>query len=99
VASQWSRSEATRAISSPVKTIRFRPNVPAEVRAIERRAALHILQALHRYAETGEGDVKPLSGEFEGLLRLRVGNHRVLFDETEDTITVHRVRARRDAYR
>jgi hypothetical protein len=36
------------------------------------------LQALHRYAETGDGHVKPLSGEFEGLLRLRVGSHRVL---------------------
>ena len=40
--------------------------------------------------------IKPLSGEFEGLLRLRVGHHRVIFDETEDTITVHRVRDRRD---
>jgi mRNA-degrading endonuclease RelE of RelBE toxin-antitoxin system len=82
-----------------VKALRFRPNVPAEVRAIERRVALHILHCLHRYAETGDGDVKPLSGEFEGLLRLRVGNHRVLFDETEDTITVHRIRDRREAYR
>jgi mRNA-degrading endonuclease RelE of RelBE toxin-antitoxin system len=82
-----------------VKTIQFRPNVPSEVRAIERRAALHLLQCLHRYAETGEGDVKPLGGEFEGLLRLRVGSHRVLFDETDEAITVHRVRDRRDAYR
>jgi mRNA-degrading endonuclease RelE of RelBE toxin-antitoxin system len=82
-----------------VKTIRFRPNVAAEVRAIERRVAMRILQFLHRYAETGEGDVKPFSGEFEGLLRLRVGNHRAPFDETEDAITVHRVRGRRAAYR
>jgi len=44
---------------------------------------MQILAALHRYGETGEGKVKPLSGELEGLLRLRVGNHRVL-DETED---------------
>jgi mRNA-degrading endonuclease RelE of RelBE toxin-antitoxin system len=33
------------------------------------------------------------------LLRLRTGNHRVIFDETEDTITIHRVCDRRDAYR
>jgi mRNA-degrading endonuclease RelE of RelBE toxin-antitoxin system len=82
-----------------VKKIRFDPNVPAEIRAIEQPAAMQILTALHRYAETGEGRVKPLSGEFQGLLRLRVGNHRVLFDESEDAITVHRVRDRRDAYR
>jgi mRNA-degrading endonuclease RelE of RelBE toxin-antitoxin system len=41
---------------------------------------------------------KRLSGEYEGLLRLRVGNYRVLFDQTADTITIHRVRHRRDAY-
>ena len=82
-----------------MKRIRFEPNVAEEVRAIGQRVALNILAAIHRYAATGAGRVKPLSGEFEGLLRLRVGNHRVFFDETEDTITVHRVRDRRDAYR
>jgi hypothetical protein len=59
---------------------------------------MNILEAIHRYAETCAGGVKPLSGEFEELLRLRVGNHRVLFDETADTITIHRIRDRRDAY-
>ena len=82
-----------------MKKIRFHPNVPEEVRAIEQHAALNVLTAIHRYAATGAGRVKPLSGEFEGLLQLRVGNHRVFFDETEDTITVHRVRDRREAYR
>ena len=82
-----------------MKAIRFHPNVPAEVRAIEQKAAITILEAIHRYAETGAGRVKPLSGEFEGMLRLRVGNHRVFFDETADTITIHRVLDRKDAYR
>jgi len=101
-ASRWTKSAAAKAIEAneaTVKRIRFAPSVPAEVRAIEQRAAMAILRALHRYAETGKGRVKPLSGEFEGLLRLRAGNHRVLFDETEDAITVHRVANRRDAYR
>lgn len=82
-----------------MKKIRFRPNVQGEVRAIEQKTALNILEAIHRYAQTGEGRVKPLHGEFEGLLRLRVGNHRVFFDETEDTITIHRVRDRKESYR
>jgi mRNA interferase RelE/StbE len=82
-----------------VKRIRFEPNIPAEVRALERQTAMSVLTALHRYAETGQGDVRALSGEFQGLLRLRVGSHRVLFDETADTLTVHRVRDRRQAYR
>ncbi len=82
-----------------MKEIRFRPNVQAEIRAIEQKAALNILQAIHRYAQTGAGRVKSLSGEFEGLLRLRVGNYRVFFDETKDAILVHRVRDRRESYR
>jgi mRNA-degrading endonuclease RelE of RelBE toxin-antitoxin system len=82
-----------------VKKLRFHSNVKGEVHAIEQRAALKVLAAIHRYAATGVGKVRPLSGEFEGLLRLRTGNHRVIFDETEDTITIHRVCDRRDAYR
>lgn len=82
-----------------MKKIRFEPNVAEEVRAIEQRVALNILTAIHRYAAIGTGKVKPLSGEFEGLLRLRVGKHRVIFEETDDTITVHRVRHRRGVYR
>ncbi len=62
-----------------MKKIRFLPNVPAEIRAIPQTTALDILKALHRYLDTGQGRVKRLSGEFDGLLRLRVGNHRVLF--------------------
>jgi mRNA-degrading endonuclease RelE of RelBE toxin-antitoxin system len=82
-----------------VKKFRFEPNVPGEFRAIDKQTAMQILAALHRYAETGEGNVKRLSSEFQGLLRLRIGNHRVLFDETADVITLHRVRDRKDAYR
>ena len=50
-----------------MKRIRFEPNVPAEVRSIEQQTALQILTALHRYAETGVGSVKPLRGDFEGF--------------------------------
>lgn len=82
-----------------MKRIHFEPEVPAQVRAIPQHIAMTILEAIHRYAETGAGRVKPLSGEFEGFLRLRVGNHRVFFKETADSITIHRVRDRRDAYR
>jgi mRNA-degrading endonuclease RelE of RelBE toxin-antitoxin system len=82
-----------------VKKIRFEPSVSAEVRAIDQPTAWRILQAIHKYATSGEGQVNPLNGEFEGLSRLRVGNHRVIFDETENTITIHRVRDRRDVYR
>jgi mRNA interferase RelE/StbE len=38
---------------------------------------MRVLAALHRFAESGEGDVKALSGREE--LRLRVGDYRLFF--------------------
>lgn len=49
-----------------MKKIRFQPNVPAELRAINQREAMGILQGIHRYAATGAGRVKPLSGQLMG---------------------------------
>ena len=82
-----------------MKKIRFSPNAQTDVRAIDQQTAMGILTGLHRYAETGQGDVKALQGDLDGLLRLRIGEYRVLFDETADAINVHRVRNRREAYR
>lgn len=82
-----------------MKKISFEPEVPAQIRAVPQPIAMTILQAIHRYADTGAGRVKPLSGEFEGFLRLRVGNHRVFLKETAEAITIHRVADRKDAYR
>lgn len=79
--------------------ISFLPNVADEIRAIEQNAALSILHAIHRYADIGEGHVKALTGDFAGLMRLRVGRYRVVFEQTDGTIIVHRVRDRKSAYR
>ena len=60
---------------------------------------MRIFSALHRFAESGEGDIKKLKGE-EGELRLRVGDYRVRFSEALDgTLHIHSVRHRGEAYR
>ena len=71
----------------------------ADVRGLSREAAMHIFEALVRFAEGGEGDVRKLRGQ-SGELRLRVGDYRVRFTETEgDTLQIHAVRHRKEAYR
>ena len=71
----------------------------ADVRRIDRTTAMRIFTALLRLAETGEGDVKFLKGQ-SGELRLRVGDYRVRFtEEADDTIRIHSVRHRSEAYR
>jgi mRNA interferase RelE/StbE len=55
-----------------------------------------MIDKLHRYAETGGGDVKALAGQ-PGA-RLRVGDCRAIFVETADTISVRAVGHRSEIY-
>jgi mRNA-degrading endonuclease RelE of RelBE toxin-antitoxin system len=71
----------------------------AELRAIDRDSAMRILRALTLYARTGEGDLKALSGPWEGCFRLRVGEYRIIFSVLPDQIAIRRTRHRSDVYR
>jgi mRNA-degrading endonuclease RelE of RelBE toxin-antitoxin system len=47
----------------------------ADVRRLDKPTAMRIFASLHRFAETGEGDVKALHGRDE--LRLRIADYRL----------------------
>jgi mRNA interferase RelE/StbE len=81
-----------------VKRIVWTGPARADVRSLSKPTAMRILSALHRFAESGAGDVKALQGREE--LRLRVGDYRLFFVcPDSDTIEVRRVRHRGEAYR
>ena len=71
----------------------------ADLRAIQRTTAVHILHVLTRFGETGEGDVKALTGKWTGYSRLRIGEYRVIFLAEPERITIVHVRHRSEAYR
>jgi len=52
-------------------TIQWSPHARADLRAIDRETAIRILHNLARYAQTGQGDVKDLQGQYLGQRRLR----------------------------
>jgi mRNA-degrading endonuclease RelE of RelBE toxin-antitoxin system len=60
-----------------------------------------VIAAVDRFAESGQGDVRPLQGELQGRYRLRVGDRRVVFTCNVDAgvISVLRVAARGDVYK
>jgi mRNA interferase RelE/StbE len=81
-----------------VKRIVWTDPAKADVRRLDKPTAMHILTSLHRFGESGEGDVKALHGKEE--LRLRVGDYRVFFVcRDAETIEIRRVLHRRNAYR
>jgi mRNA-degrading endonuclease RelE of RelBE toxin-antitoxin system len=81
------------------KTITFRDEAKRDVRLIDRENAMRILYAIGRFASSGEGDVKRLQDIDPPELRLRVGDYRVRFYDSEEAILVLAVKHRREAYR
>jgi len=67
-----------------VKTIILTLAAAKDLDALPQDAREQVEVGLHRYAMTGQGDVKPLSGR--GGSRLRIGGYRVIFDEDASTI-------------
>ena len=67
-----------------MKTVILTLNAAKDLDALPRDAREQVEAGLHRYAMTGQGDVKALQGR-DGY-RLRIGSYRVLFDE--DAVTI-----------
>jgi mRNA-degrading endonuclease RelE of RelBE toxin-antitoxin system len=83
-----------------LKRIRFSDEAKADIRAIPQHVAMNILTAIHRLAEHGSGNLKKLHGSEPPEFRLRVGDHRVRFTEDDaDTLHIHAVKDRKNAYR
>ncbi|MDR2182701.1 MAG: type II toxin-antitoxin system RelE/ParE family toxin [Clostridiales bacterium] len=49
--------------------------------------------------EPPKGDIKSLKGELRGLHRLRIGNWRVTYEATEESINILSVTSRGGAYK
>lgn len=71
----------------------------ADMASLDKAIARRINQSIERFAQTGVGDVKRLQGIDPPEYRLRSGDYRVRFYSDGGTLTVLRVRNRREAYR
>ena len=70
----------------------------AELRRIDQKTALRILEAISRLALTQEGDVKKLQGVHPPVYRLRVGEYRILFRKKGRGILLFAVNTRQGSY-
>lgn len=81
------------------KKIEWTDAARADLRRIDREAAMRILEGLAHFLFTEEGDVKLLKGSDPREYRLRVGDYRIRFHDLGDTLQILSVRHRREAYR
>lgn len=70
-----------------------------DMAALDKGTARRVKQSVERFAETGAGNVMRLTAITPPEFRLRVGDYRVRFHNDSVTVTVLRVRNRREAYR
>ena len=81
------------------KKIEWTEQAKTDIRRIDREIALRLLQGLARFAFTGSGDVKQLSGFDPPQFRLRVGDYRIRFRALGEGIQILRVLHRGEAFR
>lgn len=81
------------------KRIEWTPQARADVRRIDRKSALSLLEGLADYVLTGHGDIERLTNVEPLELRLRLGDYRVRFHDHGELIQILRVLHRREAHR
>ena len=71
-----------------------------ELKNLDNKDAINVLNAVTRLVEDPSADCKPLEGKFKNKYRLRVGDYRVIYwvKEDENAIFIISVRHRREAY-
>lgn len=79
-----------------MRTVSYTIGATRQLRKLPTDVRERVIDKLHRYAETGAGDVKALTGQ-PGA-RLRIGDYRVIFVETTEAISVRAVGHRREIY-
>jgi mRNA interferase RelE/StbE len=68
----------------------------------DKPVAQRIVERVHWLAENvADADLEALTGDFEGLFKLRVGDYRVVYEliHGEELIMIHAIGHRREIYR
>jgi mRNA interferase RelE/StbE len=75
----------------------FKPRAIKDLKTLNKRDRRRVMSKIEAMRDDLAGDVKKLT-EFTPEYRLRVGDHRVLFEVEGKKIVIYRVVHRREAY-
>lgn len=83
--------------------VQFTPQAEADLNRIDKSVGQRVLKKLRWLAENFDAvSHESLSGQWQGVFKLRVGDYRVLYtvsNEEPRLVTVHFVRHRREVYK
>jgi mRNA interferase RelE/StbE len=83
----------------PGARVEYKTSVAGDLDRLDPPVALRVLRRIEKTLSSAGGSGEPLSGEFAGLFRLRVGDYRVIYARTTEGYLVLRIGHRREVYR
>jgi len=85
----------------PMKIVRYSRSAQKALQRMPRNVAQLIVSKINQYTQHPESlsnNVKSLKGEHAGLIRLRVGDWRVIMDDRGNILDILEVKPRGGAY-
>lgn len=82
--------------------VRLLDTASKDLAKLDKPVARRIVERVHWLAENlADANLEALTGEFEGLFKLRVGDYRVVYEliHEEQLIMIHAIGHRREIYR
>jgi mRNA interferase RelE/StbE len=80
-------------------SIHYKRSVAKDLRNLDKADDKRILDKLERELRKDPDSGEQLKGKFSGLLKLRVGDYRVIYTKTKDGVLVLLISHRKDVYK
>lgn len=79
-------------------SVQYKGSVAKDLKNLDKAGAKRVLDKVERELRKSPDAGEPLKGKYSGLLRLRVGDHRVIYTRTKDGVLILLISHRRDVY-
>ena len=78
--------------------IEYKSSVSRDLRHLDKNIAERILKDTERTLASDSAVGTPLTGQFKGLFKLRIGDYRVIYSKTGDGVLILRIGPRNKVY-
>ena len=82
-----------------VYNIEYKSSVTRDLKKLNKNTILRILESIEKELGSNRDAGVPLTGQFKGLYKYRIGNYRVIYTKTAEGILVLRIGHRSKVYR
>ena len=78
--------------------IEYKSSIERDLRKVDKQQINRILDKIEQTLRNNPDAGESLKGQYKGLLRIRVGDYRVIFAKTKKGVLILRIRHRGKAY-